>query len=78
MLESARCAGMSSIHLELRASMNAAGALYRANGLLRNRSGARYYRSGEGRRKAPCGMLRVLRAPGPVPYTWRPPRTEDT
>src|SRR2546428_51524 len=20
----------------------------------------------------------VLRAPGPVPYTWRPPRTEDT
>jgi hypothetical protein len=22
-------------------------------------------------------MLRVLRTPGPVPYTWRPPKTED-
>ena len=21
---------------------------------------------------------RVLRVPGPVPYTWRPPKTEDT
>ena len=37
-----------------------------------------YYRSGEGRKEGALRMLRVLRAPGPVPYTWRPPRTEDT
>ena len=32
-----------------------------------------YYRSGEGRKEGALRMLRVLRAPGPVPYTWRPP-----
>jgi hypothetical protein len=37
-----------------------------------------YYRNGEGRKEGALRMLRVLRAPGPVPYTWRPPRTEDT
>jgi len=37
-----------------------------------------YYRGGEGRKEGALRMLRVLRAPGPVPYTWRPPKTEDT
>ena len=37
-----------------------------------------YYRGGEGRKEGAIRMLRVLRAPGPPPFTWRPPRTEDT
>ena len=35
-------------------------------------------RVGKGRKEGALRMLRVLRQPGPVPYTWRPPRTEDT
>jgi ribosomal protein S18 acetylase RimI-like enzyme len=78
MLESARCAGMSSIHLELRASNDAARRFYRAMGFYETVLVPGYYRSGEGRKEGALRMLRVLRAPGPVPYTWRPPRTEDT
>src|SRR5436190_1783019 len=78
MLESASCAGMSSIHLELRASNDAARRFYRAMGFYETVLVPGYYRSGEGRKEGALRMLRVLRAPGPVPYTWRPPRTEDT
>ena len=78
LLESARVAGMASIHLELRASNEAARRFYRAMGFHETVLVPGYYRSGEGRKEGALRMLRVLRAPGPVPYTWRPPRTEDT
>jgi ribosomal-protein-alanine N-acetyltransferase len=78
MLDSARTAGMASIHLELRASNDAARRFYRAMGFYETVLVPGYYRSGEGRKEGALKMLRVLRLPGPVPYTWKPPRTEDT
>jgi ribosomal protein S18 acetylase RimI-like enzyme len=78
LLESARCAGMASIHLELRAGNETARRFYRAMSFHETVLVPGYYRSGEGRKEGALRMLRVLRAPGPVPYTWRPPRTEDT
>ena len=78
LLESARCAGIASIHLELRAANEAARRFYRAMGFYETVLVPGYYRSGEGRKEGALRMLRVLRTPGPVPYTWRPPRTEDT
>jgi ribosomal protein S18 acetylase RimI-like enzyme len=78
LLESARCAGIASIHLELRAGNDAARRFYRAMNFYETVLVPGYYRSGEGRKEGALRMLRVLRAPGPVPYTWRPPRTEDT
>jgi ribosomal protein S18 acetylase RimI-like enzyme len=77
LLESARVAGMASIHLELRAGNDAARRFYRAMSFYETVLVPGYYR-GEGRKEGALRMLRVLRAPGPVPYTWRPPRTEDT
>ena len=78
LLESARVAGMASVHLELRANNDAARRFYRAMNFYETVLVPGYYRSGEGRKEGALRMLRVLRAPGPVPYTWRPPRTEDT
>ena len=76
LLESARVAGMASIHLELRAGNDAARRFYRAMGFYETVLVPGYYRSGEGRKEGALRMLRVLRNPGPVPYTWRPPKTE--
>ena len=78
LLESARVAGMASIHLELRANNDAARRFYRAMSFYETVLVPGYYRSGEGRKEGALRKLRVLRSPGPVPYTWRPPRTEDT
>jgi ribosomal protein S18 acetylase RimI-like enzyme len=78
LLDSARVAGMASIHLELRTGNDAARRFYRAMGFYETVLVPGYYRSGEGRKEGALRMLRVLRSPGPVPYTWRPPRTEDT
>ncbi|HWV88599.1 MAG TPA: N-acetyltransferase [Burkholderiales bacterium] len=78
LLDSARVAGMASIHLELRAGNDAARRFYRAMGFYETVLVPGYYRSGEGRKEGALRMLRVLRNPGPVPYTWRPPKTEDT
>jgi len=78
LLESARVAGMASIHLELRSNNDAARRFYRAMSFYETVLVPGYYRSGEGRKEGALRMLRVLRSPGPVPYTWRPPRTEDT
>jgi [ribosomal protein S18]-alanine N-acetyltransferase len=78
LLESARVAGIASIHLELRAGNDAARRFYRAMGFYETVLVPGYYRSGEGRKEGALRMLRVLRNPGPVPYTWRPPKTEDT
>ena len=77
LLESARVAGMASIHLELRAGNDAARRFYRAMGFYETVLVPGYYRSGEGRKEGALRMLRVLRSPGPVPYTWRPPRTNS-
>jgi ribosomal-protein-alanine N-acetyltransferase len=79
LLESARVAGMASVHLELRAGNDAARRFYRAMGFYETVLVPGYYRGVEGGRKeGALRMLRVLRVPGPMPYTWRPPRTEDT
>ena len=77
LLESARAAGMASLHLELRTANEAARRFYRAMSFFETVLVPGYYR-GEGRKEGALRMLRVLRAPGPIPYTWRPPRTEDT
>ena len=77
LLESARCAGIASIHLELRAGNEAARRFYRAMGFYETVLVPGYYRSGEGRKEGALRMLRVLRSPGPLPYTWRPPRTSS-
>jgi len=78
LLESARVAGMASIHLELRANNDAARRFYRAMGFYETVLVPGYYRGGEGRKEGALRMLRVLRVPGPATYTWRPPsRTED-
>ena len=76
LLESTRTAGMASIHLELRAGNDAARRFYRAMGFYETVLVPGYYRSGEGKKEGALRMLRVLRNPGPVPYTWRPPKTE--
>jgi ribosomal protein S18 acetylase RimI-like enzyme len=78
LLQSARTAGLASIHLELRSGNDAARRFYRAMGFYETVLVPGYYRGGEGRKEGALRMLRVLRAPGPVPYTWRPPKTEDT
>ncbi len=77
LLEASRAAGMASIHLELRSGNDTARRFYRAMGFFETVLVPGYYRS-EGRKEGALRMLRVLRTPGPVPYTWRPPRTEDT
>jgi ribosomal protein S18 acetylase RimI-like enzyme len=77
LLESARVAGMASVHLELRAGNDAARRFYRAMGFYETVLVPGYYRSGEGRKEGALRMLRVLRTPGPLPAAWRPPRMED-
>ena len=69
LLESAYTAGMASIHLELRASNEAARRFYRALGFSETVLMPRYYNG----REAAMRMIRVLRAPGPLPLAWRPP-----
>ena len=77
LIESALTAGIESVHLELRAGNDAAQRFYRAMGFFETVLVPGYYRGAEGRKEGALRMLRVLRAPGPVPYTWHPPRTED-
>jgi ribosomal protein S18 acetylase RimI-like enzyme len=69
LLESARTAGIASVHLELRASNEAARRFYRALGFSETVLMPRYY----GGREAALRMIRLLRAPGPLPVAWRPP-----
>ena len=72
LVESARTAGIASLHLELRAGNEAAQRFYRAMGFDETIVVPGYYRG----REAALRMIRVLRAPGPLPYSWRPPRVE--
>ena len=69
LLDSARTAGIGSVHLELRAQNEAARAFYRAMGFSESVLVPGYYRG----REAALRMLRVLRLPGPPPFIWQPP-----
>jgi ribosomal-protein-alanine N-acetyltransferase len=69
LMESAVIAGMASVHLELRADNEAARRFYRALGFAETVLMPKYYNG----REAAMRMIRVLRAPGPLPLAWRPP-----
>ena len=69
LIESSLTAGMASVHLELRASNEAARRFYRALGFSETVLMPKYYNG----REAAMRMIRILRAPGPLPLTWRPP-----
>ena len=69
LMESAVTAGIASVHLELRADNEAARRFYRALGFSETVLMPRYYNG----REAAMRMIRVLRAPGPLPLSWRPP-----
>jgi ribosomal protein S18 acetylase RimI-like enzyme len=69
MVETSLTAGMASIHLELRAGNEAARRFYRALGFSETVLMPKYYNG----REAAMRMIRVLRAPGPLPLAWRPP-----
>ena len=69
LLESAAVAGVSSIHVEMRAGNNAARRFYRASGFVETLRVPGYYRG----RESALRMIRMLRAPGAPSATWRPP-----
>jgi ribosomal protein S18 acetylase RimI-like enzyme len=69
LLESARTAGIASVHLELRAGNEAARRFYRSLGFSETVLMPRYYAG----REAALRMIRILRAPGPLPVAWQPP-----
>lgn len=71
LVESARTAGIASLHLELRAGNEAARGFYRAMGFDETIVVPGYYRG----REPALRMIRVLRSASPVPYTWRPSTT---
>jgi ribosomal-protein-alanine N-acetyltransferase len=68
LVESARSAGIASLHLELRAGNEAGKGFYRAMGFDETIVVPGYYRG----REAAVRMIRVLRSTAPVPSTWRP------
>lgn len=72
LLESAATAGMASIHVELREHNVPALAFYRAHGFTETRQLPGYYRG----RETGIRMARALRACGPAPAPWRPPRVD--
>lgn len=76
--ESALTAGIESIHLELRSRNQSARRFYAALGFSETYSVPGYYRGRAGNSEGALRMLRMLRRNDAVPYTWRPPRTEDT
>lgn len=69
LLESARTAGIASVHLELRSGNEAARRFYRAMGFSETILVPGYY----GGRESALRMIRVLRAPGEKPLVWQPP-----
>ena len=69
LVESAKTAGVASIHVELRADNAAAYAMYEAAGFAETFRVPRYYRG----RETAVRMLRVLRAPGVTAPAWQPP-----
>ena len=75
LLETAATAGVSSIHLELRAQNKDAYAFYRALGFTETLRLPGYYRGLE----AAVRMIRVLRPPKVTaqPFHWRPPTWDE-
>jgi ribosomal protein S18 acetylase RimI-like enzyme len=71
LVESARTAGIASLHLELRSGNEAARGFYRAMGFDETLVVPGYYKG----RESALRMIRVLRSASPVPYTWRPSTT---
>jgi ribosomal-protein-alanine N-acetyltransferase len=69
LLDSARTAGLSSVHLELLDDNAAARGFYRALGFTETMRLPRYYRG----RKAAMRMILVLRVPGRAVPAWVPP-----
>lgn len=69
LVESARTAGIASLHLELRSGNEAARAFYRAMGYTGTMLLPGYYRG----RESALRMIRVLRAPGEAAPHWQPP-----
>lgn len=69
LVESTRTAGVISIHVELRADNPPAYALYRSIGFAETFRVPGYYQG----RETAVRMVRILRAPGAVTETWRPP-----
>ncbi len=68
LVESAAIAGIASLHLELRASNEAARAFYRKMNFAETQRVPGYYRG----REAAIRMERVLRFHDPAPITWQP------
>ena len=73
LVDSARTAGIASLHLELRASNAAARAFYRAMGFNETVQVPGYYRGPGGAQEPALRMLRLLRASDAVAETWTPP-----
>jgi ribosomal-protein-alanine N-acetyltransferase len=69
LVETAVTAGIATVHVELRAQNKAAYLFYRALGFEQTLRIAGYYRG----RETAIRMMRLLRAPGLVPFAWRPP-----
>jgi ribosomal-protein-alanine N-acetyltransferase len=69
LLESALTAGVTSVHVELRADNEPAFALYRAMGFSETLRIPGYYRG----REAAIRMIRMLRVGGLPLLEWRPP-----
>lgn len=73
LVDSARTAGIASLHLELRASNAAARAFYRAMGFSETVEVPGYYRGPGGAQEPALRMLRILRASDATAETWTPP-----
>ena len=69
LLESATVAGISSLHVELRAGNTAARRLYRSVGFVETLRLPGYYRG----RESALRIIRMLRAPGGATVSWEPP-----
>jgi ribosomal protein S18 acetylase RimI-like enzyme len=68
-LKSALVAGVTSVHVELRADNEAAFAFYRALGFTETLRVPGYYRG----RETAIRMIRMLRIPRVPALEWRPP-----
>lgn len=73
LVDSALTAGIASIHLELRASNEAARAFYHAMGFAETLIVPGYYRGPGGAKESAMRMLRVLRTGDSPAYIWQPP-----
>ena len=73
LVESALTAGIASLHLELRASNEAARAFYLAMGFSETMVVPGYYRGPGGAKESALRMLRILRTGETPAVLWQPP-----